>query len=206
MKLYDISPFLLQAEVFDGDPIPELKQVKSIKNSDEYNLTELNVCSHNGSHIDAPLHFCEDGKSITELSLEKFYGPCVVAEASEPITARWVSENLPWNCTRLIVKFTSPDCFITQSAVNEINRFHIELVGVNSLSVAFGEQTAEIHRELFLHDIALLEGLVLDEVPVGDYTLCAFPLKVDGAEASVCRAVLIKSKSESEVEIKDFDI
>ena len=60
--IYDISQPLFECEVFPGDPKPEKRAVRRIEKGDLYNLTDISLCVHNGTHVDAPFHFIKDCK------------------------------------------------------------------------------------------------------------------------------------------------
>lgn len=82
MKLIDISNDLLTAEVYEGDPVPELHTVKSIEAGDRYNLSALAAGLHNGTHMDAPLHFLSGGADVSKVPLDACIGPCRVLEVT----------------------------------------------------------------------------------------------------------------------------
>lgn len=86
--IYDISQPLFECKVFPGDPKPVKTAVRRMENGDLYNLTEISMCVHNGTHIDAPLHFLKDGKGVSEIPLEKFIGAAFVASHEGDVTAR----------------------------------------------------------------------------------------------------------------------
>ncbi|MBP3585829.1 MAG: cyclase family protein, partial [Peptococcaceae bacterium] len=86
MKIYDISQEVFNCQVYPNDPTPEKKILKSMEKGEAYNLTALNMCAHNGTHIDAPCHFIKDGKSVNEMSLEAFIGTAYVVEHSGVVT------------------------------------------------------------------------------------------------------------------------
>jgi arylformamidase len=46
------------------------------------------------------------------------------------------------------------------------------------------------HKALRRHRIAILEGLLLTDVPDGTYELIALPLKIEGGDGSPVRAIL----------------
>ena len=71
MKLYDITRELFGTEVYPGDPAPEYERLLEVRNGDACNLTYLKMCAHNGTHMDAPRHFLDEGKAIDELPLEQ---------------------------------------------------------------------------------------------------------------------------------------
>ena len=86
MKIYDISQELLSCNVYEEDPRPTAKRVKSMTEGEVYNLTEISLCVHNGTHVDAPCHFIKDGAGVSEIPLEKFVGYAYVTECSGDIT------------------------------------------------------------------------------------------------------------------------
>ena len=79
MKVYDISQEVFSCKVFPGDPVPQGELICSLEDGDFYNLTMFQMCAHNGTHVDAPLHFVRGGKSIDEVGLEPFVGMAYVA-------------------------------------------------------------------------------------------------------------------------------
>ena len=64
MKIYDISQEVFSCRVYPGDPAPQRKVLSSMEAGALYNLTALDMCAHNGTHIDAPFHFIRDGKTV----------------------------------------------------------------------------------------------------------------------------------------------
>lgn len=191
MKIFDISPNIMEAEVYSGDILPELTWVSNIEDGEEYNLTNVKMCTHTGAHIDAPFHFVDDGKTVGEMPPSQFVGRCIVAEAEGPITGEWVEKNMPWNCTRLIIK-CGGKAFLMENAVHELCRFNLKLVGIDALSVASEDNEGAVHRELMFNNIAILEGIKLDGVKAGEYFLFAPPINLGEAEAAPCRALLIQ--------------
>ena len=191
MKIYDITPPLFSSEPYPGDIAPTLERVCAINEYNEFNISNITMCLHNGCHIDSPFHCLDDGASVDRLAPEKFIGKCTVASADGPITAAWIEKNMPWDCKRLIIN-THKSGYLMENAVFEITRFNMELVGIDMPSVASIESDGAVHRELLMNNIAVLEGLDLDGVSDGEYFLVCPPLKIDSAEASPCRALLIK--------------
>lgn len=191
MKIIDISRDLLTAPVYEGDPVPHQKWVRKIGPDSYYSLSTVSACLHNGTHIDAPSHFLLDADTVDEYKLEKFIGPCKVVEVSEGIiTGQTVEEHFPRDCKRLLIK-SHGRAYIHETAAEVMALYGYELVGTDGTTVEMPDSDGAAHRALLRSDIAILEGLNLDEVKSGNYFLIAPPVRIDGAEASFTRAVLI---------------
>lgn len=189
MKIYDISQEVFMSKVYPGDKTPEFTRIKDMEKGDIINLTEINICVHAGTHLDAPKHFFKNGKSIAEISLERCIGECTVAEMSGDITREIILPILR-NCKkRLLIK---GDIVISLDAAKAINDNSILLLGVEGLTVGPIDAPMEVHLELLENQVAILEGLDLTNVMQGEYFLSALPLKLGGSDGAPCRAVLIK--------------
>jgi arylformamidase len=80
---------------------------------------------------------------------------------------------------------------ITADAVRALADLGVRLVGLDSPSLdPQNSKAMDAHRAVLAADMRVLEGLVLDDVPPGDYELIALPLKLAGLDASPVRAVL----------------
>lgn len=189
MKIYDITQELFTCCVFPKDPAPEKRQVLSMEKGDMCNLTELSLCAHNGTHMDAPLHFCRDGKAIDEIDLNRVIGEAEVIAFEGELRAfdveRIINENTP---KRILFQGKT---VITLEAAKALNRHGILLVGVESQTVGPEDAPGEVHLELLGKEVVLLEGIRLFGVPEGTYFLNAAPLKLGGCDGAPCRAVLI---------------
>ena len=191
VKIIDISREVLSCPVFPGDPVASLEKVKSIDKGSDYNLGEIKMCLHNGTHMDAPLHFLSDGKDVTEIPHEAFFGPCVVIEAdTEMITGAFIEEYFPRNAKRVLVKSGGKAVF-HESAASAVAHLGYYLVGTDSMTVEPEGSDGRTHRMFLMDNIALLENLDLKDVKKGDYFLSAAPIKISGAEAAPVRAFLV---------------
>lgn len=191
MKIIDISREVLSCPVFPGDPEASFEMVRKIEDGCNFNLGKLEMCVHNGTHMDAPLHFLSDEKDITEIPHEAFFGPCVVVEANtEMITGAFVEEYFPRNAKRILVKSGGKAVF-HESAASAIAQLGYYLVGTDSMTVEPEGSDGRTHRMFLMDNIALLENLDLSNVKKGDYFLSAAPIKIKGAEAAPVRAFLV---------------
>ena len=194
MKIIDISQEVLSCKVYEGDPTPKANKIIDMADGGVYNLSALSLCAHNGTHIDAPLHFLSDGKSIDAMSLEHFVGECFVAEHNGDVTERDALEILEKARKlgaekRILIK---GDATVTEEAARVFANAEILLLGNESQSVGPLDSPMAVHKILLSKNIALLEGIVLDKTQEGRYILNCAPLNIKGFEGSPCRAILIE--------------
>ena len=195
MKIYDISRELTSAEVYPGDPAPYVERVRTIGSSSSYNLTTFFSCCHSATHVDAPLHLVDGGKTTEEIPLSRFTGKCTVVTAKGILTGKHIDELLPY-CQNMILFRGNGQTFLSKSAAFALAEAGITLVGTDAQSIASPDAMQETHFELLNRELIVLEGLDLQEVADGDYLLMAFPLKIRGVEGAPCRAVLIGDNNE----------
>lgn len=193
MIIHDISRDTINTPVFDGDPETRAERIKSIDNGDGYNLTEISMSVHSGTHIDAPLHFCGDGQSIDNIRLNTFFGKCTVISVSGILTGEDMERLLPY-CKRRVLFHGEGKTFISHSAAIVLAESRVVLVGTDAPSIAPSFDEERTHRELARAGIAILENLNLSAIDDGEYDLCAFPVKLGGLEAAPCRAIILEQE------------
>ena len=195
MKIYDISQEVFSCQVYPGDPMPEKKELKSMKKGELYNLTAFNMCAHNGTHIDAPRHFIKDGKTIDEICLDAFVGMAYVAEHRGVVTDNDAVEIIekakkhnPEVAKRILIK---GDVEVSLEAAKVFASSNILLLGNESQTIGPQSTPMAVHLALLGANVILLEGIRLLEVSEGVYLLNAAPLNLSGVDGSPCRAILI---------------
>lgn len=188
MKFYDITRELFSSKVYPGDPVPEFERILEVKKGDACNLTYLKMCAHNGTHMDAPRHFLDEGKSIEELPLDQVMGSCAVLEYNGELDGVTAADIIEGKGKKLLFKGST---VFTEEAAKAFVQAGVELVGVESQTVGPEDAPAAVHQILLGAGMAILEGVCLEEVEPGDYFLCAQPLKLRGCDGAPCRAVLI---------------
>ena len=194
MKIYDISQEVFSCAVYPGDPQPESFSLYSTEEGDLYNLSSFAMCAHNGTHIDAPFHFLHHGKTVDQMDLSHFVGDCYVSRQEGDITAEAAREILAKACgiQRILI---AGNATVTAEAAEVFAAGNLKLLGNEGQSVGPEDAPMEVHLILLKKEIALLEGIVLDQVPEGTYFLNAAPLNLGGAEGAPCRAYLIDWKN-----------
>lgn len=195
MKIYDISQEVFSCEIYPGDPAPEKRLLCSIEKGELYNLTALSMCTHNGTHIDAPFHFLKDGKSVDAIALDAFVGMAYVAEYHGVVSAgdavkiiEKAKEQSREAAKRILIKGAA---MVSEEAAKVFAEAEILLLGNESQTVGPEDAPMAVHLILLGADVVLLEGIRLSAVPEGVYLLNAAPLNLSGADGSPCRAVLI---------------
>lgn len=179
-RFIDITQELFGAEPYPGDPAPVRYSVKTVAR-DGYALTAFYACAHNGTHIDAPCHFIENGGDVCAIAPEKCVGKCYVAETfGEALQAALDGY------TRILCKGFD----LTPGEAEELAP-RVNLLGMDGASFGGNSAAGKVHRALLSRGVGLLENLVLENVPRGEYELIALPLKLSGSDGSPVRAVLI---------------
>ncbi len=202
-RLWDISPALgPAAPPFPGDQAYEQRWTARIGPGCPVNLTALTLSPHLGAHADAPLHYADGAPAIGAVSLEPYLGPCRVIHAigCGPLVrpehiAHALAELPPRvlvrTCERAPTQWSEDFAAYAPETLELLAARGVMLVGIDSQSVdPATSKTLDSHHVLLKHDLRVLENLVLDEVPPGDYELIALPLKLVQACASPVRAIL----------------
>ena len=194
MKLYDISQEVFGCAVYPGDPAPKRESLSRMEAGDPYNLTAFSMCAHNGTHVDAPYHFIQEGNTVDQIPLEKTVGLCLVAEWNGVLggeDARRILHRAALavreSARRILLK---GDATVSAEAARMFVGDGVDLIGNESQTVGPEDAPMEVHKILLRADVVLLEGIRLSDVPEGVYFLNAAPLCLGGADGAPCRAIL----------------
>ena len=190
MKIYDISQEVFSCAVYPGDPKPEKQTVYSTGAGDLYNLSFFAMCAHNGTHVDAPFHFLHDGKTVDQIDLSHFVGDCFDARHEGDVTAA-DAENILKKADGTERILIAGNATVTIEAAEVFAAGGIKLLGNEGQTVGPENAPMQVHLILLRREIALLEGIVLQGSPDGQYFLTAAPLNLGGADGAPCRAYLI---------------
>ncbi len=203
-RLWDISPPVeAGSPVFPGDAPFELRWAARMGPGCPVNLSTITLSPHSGAHADAPLHYDEGGDAIGAVALEPYLGPCRVIHAigCGPLV-HWAHiahavQDLP---PRVLVRTYAqaptdrwdPDLSaFAPDTVARLANLGVRLIGIDTASIDPADsKTLDSHQVIRRRGLRVLENLVLDAVPEGDYELIALPLKLTTACASPVRAIL----------------
>lgn len=203
-QLWDISPAIHPAApVFPGDTPYSQQWCATIGPGCPVNVSAIHLSPHVGAHADAPLHYDPQGAAIGAVGLEPFLGCCRVIHAigCGPLI-EWqhiqhaITPNLP---PRVLVRTyqTAPTNWdgdlsaYAPQTIEKLADLGVQLIGIDTASIdPASSKTLDSHMVIRARNVRVLENLVLDDVPEGDYELIALPLKLTEADASPVRAVL----------------
>lgn len=204
-RLWDISPPVHAASpVFPGDTPFAQQWVSEIAPGNPVNVSAITLSPHVGAHADAPLHYDDDGAAIGAVALEAYLGRCRVVHAigASPVV-QWAQIEHAMDASlppRLLLRtyarmpqaqFDDALAGIAADAIERLADRGVLLVGIDTASIdPAASKTLDAHQAIRRRGLRVLENLVLDEVPEGDYELIALPLKLMTADASPVRAVL----------------
>lgn len=204
--IHDITrPLLNGMPVFPGDTKP----VFSVLDSGDYRITEISICSHTGTHIDAPAHYFKNGASIDTIALSKIIGPCRVLDTGECEKSLEPQDlgTLHPDDKRLIIRtgytgntFDPSYTGLSPKAAEYLVRSGICCLGTDTPSIEPFHGDGTVHRKLLQAGIPIIENLDLSQVPAGVYYLLALPLLLTGGDGSPCRAVLMDPGINGEIE------
>lgn len=203
-RLWDISPPVhAGAPVFPGDARYSSVWAARIGPGCPVNVSTITLSPHTGAHADAPLHYDDAGASIGEVSLEPYLGRCRVIHAIDCgplVLPRHIAHALVNLPSRVLLRTYARapvdrwDAQLAAYAPQTIERLAdlgVQLIGIDTASIdPAASKTLDSHQVIRRRGLRVLENLVLDDVPEGDYELIALPLKLTTADASPVRAVL----------------
>lgn len=207
-QTYDVSVSISsRMPIYEGDPGVEIEAWSALAKGDSANVSFLRLGAHTGTHVDAPAHFIAGARKVNELSLDVLIGPARVVRVPDDVDAIGVDfiNHTPLDGVERLLfhtrnsSFWSEDNFrkdfthLLPEAAQKLVELGIKLVGTDYLSVEkFHSGHHQTHLALLSHNVIIVEGLNLSEVPAGDYQLICLPLKLaDGAgDGAPARAVL----------------
>ncbi|MEP2734655.1 MAG: arylformamidase [Erythrobacter sp.] len=203
-KIWDISQVLRpELPVWPGEPAFSLEQHAEISESCPVNVGGMQTGLHAGTHADAPFHYAKNGPASADCDLEPYIGRCVLIDVTGAVK-RVEMNDCDWGAivghSRVLLR--TYNCFpheawdsqfkaIAPDVIGRMGEAGVKLIGVDAPSLdPETSKTMDAHHQVLAHDMRILEGLVLDDVPYGAFELVALPLRIAGADASPVRAIL----------------
>ncbi len=203
MRIWDISPPVSAASpVFPGDTAFAQQWVARIGPGCPVNVSAVTMSPHVGAHADAPLHYADGAAAVGTLALAPYLGRCRVIHAIDCgplVEVKHLAHAVRGLPPRVLVRtfdkspptWTDEFSAYAPQTIEWLASLGVKLVGIDTASVdPATSKSLDSHQQLRRLDLRVLENLVLDDVPEGDYELIALPLKWIDADASPVRAIL----------------
>ena len=206
---YDISVPLKQGMVyFPTDPAPpKIYRYHDRALGSKATMSMVEMITHTGTHIDAPLHFIPDGSTISDMPVDATIGPArvIAIKDKESIKAAELKKNNIKKGERVLFKtrnspagyeterFNEDYCYIDDDAADYLVKVGVRLVGIDFITIGSykrPENIAKTHTALLGAGIYVLEDCALAKVPPGEYELLCLPLLMYKGDAGPCRAIL----------------
>ena len=210
MRIHDVSlPISRDMPVWPGDPAVVLEKVSSMDAGAHANVSRLACGVHTGTHVDAPHHFMNDGRTVESLSLEVLVGPALLVQIPEQVKVvnadALEKAAIPSGTERLLLKtrnshlwecaeseFFSGFVGISADGAKWLVQHNIRLIGIDYLSIAPYKQSVPTHRVLLEAGVIIVEGMDLSAISPGAYTLYCLPLKLVGSDGAPARVILVE--------------
>ena len=193
---------------FPTDPQgPSVTRIFDRTKGDPVTMSQININSHNGTHIDAPFHFIAEGTTIDMMPLDTAIGPARVIEIKDPVSIK-LDEVEPYDIKegeRILFKtrnssyayktadFVDDYVYCTNEVAHYLKDKKIRLVGVDYITIGNQkdhENIKIVHETLLMNGIYIIEMLNLDGVKPGDYEMVCLPLRMEKGDAGPCRAII----------------
>lgn len=206
MKMIDISRTIISnMTVWPGDEGVRLKRTASISNGSLANVSRVHMGVHTGTHVDAPLHFIDGGKSVDELDIGLFSGWVWVVDVLdvESIKMEHVQKILlekgeavffktPYSKKSLSGAFDTGYTGLSAEAALYLLSKGVRVVGTDALSIeGYSQSEFPVHKALLGKETLIVEGLCLNNVNPGRYKYICMPLKIQGSDGSPARVFLV---------------
>ncbi|WP_044896485.1 cyclase family protein [Bacillus alveayuensis] len=202
MKIYDVT-----ASIYEGMPVYKNKPEKQPKIHTVTNahVTEsrIDMDLHTGTHVDSPLHMINDGETMESISIEDLVGNVKLFDLTnveDRITKKDLEELDIQKGDFVLFKtknsfdeeFNFDFIFVAEDAAQHLAEIGVKGVGIDALGIERSQPGHPTHRTLFSHQVIVMEGLRLKDIPQGEYFMVAAPLKVQGTDAAPARVLLLE--------------
>lgn len=211
MEIFDITiPLNADTPVWEGDEGVKLSQVASLKKGDGFNVSWLEMGVHSGTHIDAPFHLFDHGKTVDKIPLEKLVGEAHVLSIPQEVkvitSEVLVQSGFDGQQKKLLLKTSNsnlwekdPHTFnknfsaIDTACAQFLAEKKIELIGIDYFSISPIKELKPPHEILLNSDIVILENINLFDVNPGVYMMFCLPINLTGADGAPARVILVRN-------------
>ncbi len=204
-KYYDLSANISEDIVtFPGDPQYKAEDVCSLEKGAHYHLSEIRLGNHTGTHIDFPSHVIKGGKTSSDFSIDDLIGHGLIIEVpgdESSITKDFISKQsilakdfifFKTSNSKLSknTKFKDSYVYIEPEAAEELVKKGVRVVGIDYISVdKYEYENLPVHKSLLSNDVLIVEGLELNDIPVGRCKIYIMPMKINNMDGLPARVL-----------------
>lgn len=201
----DLSAKITEAiTVYPGDPSYRMEKVVCLETGSPFNLCHMHLCNHVGTHIDFPAHVLSDGKTSSDYPIDHLIGSGLiikVPDSSRSITRDFVAQQTILRSDIVFFKtsnskiskqtrFTEEYVYVEPDAAEELLRKGVRIVGVDYISVdRYDAEDLPVHKTLLSNEVLIVEGLELENVPIGRCEIFIMPLNIPDMDGLPARVV-----------------
>jgi arylformamidase len=204
-KYYDLTAKISEnTVVYPGDPEFKSEDVYSLEKGSQFHLCQMHLGNHTGTHIDYPAHVIKGGKTSSDFPIENLIGSGLIIEVPDTeksITKSFIT-NLPIMFNDFVFfktsnsklskqsKFFDKYVYIEPEASEELLAKGVKIVGIDYISVdSYEAEYLPVHKSLLSKDVLIIEGLELNNVPVGRCKIYIMPINVQDKDGLPARVV-----------------
>lgn len=213
MIIKDITlPIEPDMPVWPGDDRVQLFRRQKLEDGDSSNVSFLSLSVHTGTHIDAPIHFLLNGKTVDQIPMDYLIGETQVVEISsgvEQIDVHLLNQlGIYQEVKRVLFKtdnshiweqdqkqFQEDFIAVEEDAAAWLVEKGIITVGIDYLSIAPYTQSRPTHETLLKAGVLIIEGLDLSDVKPGMWKMFCLPLKLSGSDGAPARVILTQDET-----------
>lgn len=210
MKIHDVSLTIRPGMVvWPGDPAVDIFRQDKIEEGANANVSFMGIGVHTGTHVDAPYHFLQDGKTVDTLPLDVLVGKVLVVELDdtvneinhevvEPLRHRHGIERILFKTRNSRYWLETGNEFhedfigISADGAQSLVEIGTRLVGIDYLSIAPFRKSRPTHEILLRANMVVIEGLNLSGILPGEYSLYCLPLKLLNSDGAPARVILVE--------------
>jgi arylformamidase len=205
MPLYDATITLQEGMIrYPGDPSFKLQGLYRLANGDAFNLCEMSMATHTGTHVDPPAHYFDKGAGVDQIPLSTMVGPGIVLDMrGRPYVDRRALADSPLDGNRRVLlktdnspsllqsEFRADYVYLTEDGATFLVEKGVQLIGIDYLSIEkYQSSGAPVHRTLLTAGVLIVEGINLVDVPPGPCKIYCLPLKIKDGDGSPARVLI----------------
>jgi arylformamidase len=205
MKMIDVTrPIFTGMTVWPGDEDVLLERVSNISDNSATNVSRIRMGVHAGTHVDAPLHFINGGKSIDQLDINLFTGWVQIVDTNgadniqlDHITRIPLQKGdavffkTPYSEKTLNEDFDTEYSGLSIDAALYLLSKGVRVIGTDALSIeGYHDKSHSVHKTLLTNEVLIVEGLCLKDVSSGRYKYICMPMLIQGSDGAPARVLL----------------